>query len=181
MDVVRAKIASFFWMKVNSGEEESGLLWVSQAGWHCVLCWPELGLYNVLSSSLDLAPTPSSGPRHLESLQSCLSLLSFICRRSSPFYEAALNLSGSILCLLSWSDENSEGFRIECRKSDCPGSPALLTGWHLGDPLFKVTESSCWGETQPGSANDGLGFSRPSLVVLHVPPNKKGSRAHREA
>lgn len=101
MDVIRAKMASFSWMKVNSGEEESGVLGVSQAGWHCVLCSPELGLYSVLSSSLDLAPTRPSGPRHLESLQSCLSLLSFICRRSSPFYEAALNLSGSVLCLLA--------------------------------------------------------------------------------
>lgn len=101
MDVIRAKMASFSWMKVNSGEEESGVLGVSQAGWRCVSCSPELGLYSVLSSSLDLAPTRPSGPRHLESLQSCLSLLSFICRRSSPFYEAALNLSGSILCLLA--------------------------------------------------------------------------------
>ena len=73
---------------------------MSQAGWPCVLCRPRLGLDCAVTISFDLTPTRSSGSRHLETLQSYLSLLSFISCCSS-FYKAVLNLFWSVPCLLS--------------------------------------------------------------------------------
>ena len=130
---------------------------MSQAGWPCVLCRPRLGLDCAVRISFDLTPTRSSGSRHLETLQSYLSLLSFISCCSS-FYKAVLNLFWSVPCLLSWSEEDCG---LQCRKSDYPGSRTLLTGWQLGSALSEVTETSPWGENQPASLNEGLGYSRP--------------------